>query len=216
MCTTVCRKFKRMDCIYANRSYYRCTYRAVQNCWATKQVQRSDDDPMIFEVTYRGSHTCNHLPNGVPPPASPEKQELKHNHHTPTNFKANLRVSTENLDSSETPPTVFSFPSTYSSNHIDSQYYFPVDNLVDDSHLGGYSPLFLSPDTSESNYFSPATCQIRNFAGTPNYQHSESDIGEIISANASTTNSPIGGMDFLIDTVEQDPNFPFTTTGFFP
>lgn len=182
-------------------------------------MQRSDDDPTIFEITYRATHTCNHPPNGVPLPASPEKQEVKHNHQTLTNFKANLRVSTENLDNSldnNTTPTVFSFPSTYAINHIDSQYYFPVDNLVNDNHLGGYSPLFVSPDTSESNYFSPATYQMRNLAGTPNYQHSESDIGEIISANASATNSPIGGIEFLIDTAEQDPNFPFNTAGFFP
>ncbi|MBA0621819.1 hypothetical protein Godav_007411 [Gossypium davidsonii] len=37
----------------------RCTHRNVQGCLATKQVQRSDDDPTIFDVAYRGRHTCS-------------------------------------------------------------------------------------------------------------------------------------------------------------
>ncbi|XP_065858653.1 uncharacterized protein [Euphorbia lathyris] len=42
------------------RSYYRCTYSKTQNCRATKQVQRSDKDLNVFEITYRGVHTCSH------------------------------------------------------------------------------------------------------------------------------------------------------------
>ncbi|KAK4400946.1 putative WRKY transcription factor 53 [Sesamum angolense] len=201
------------------RSYYRCTYRLVQNCWATKQVQRSDDDPTIFEITYKGMHTCNQSINAVPPPASPEKQEVKHSSHEHQlqqanqallKCKTNLRVTTENLDNKAMPPQ-FSFPSTYDMEN----HYFPVSALADDSHLEAYSSLFLSPATSESNYFSTATCQIKNFGGTPSYQHSESDIPEIISAHASTTNSPIGGMDFPFDPVELDPDFPFNASAFF-
>ncbi|KAK6129950.1 hypothetical protein DH2020_036344 [Rehmannia glutinosa] len=194
------------------KSYYRCTYRSVQNCWATKQVQRSDDDPTIFEITYKGTHTCNQSTTTVPPPASPEKQESKHNSHQTQqqnqallNFKANLKVSTENLDSNLTMPAQFSFPSTHAENH---------DFLIHD-HLGGYSQLFLSPATSETNYFSPATYHMQNFGGSHSYQHSESDIAEIISAHASTTNSPIGGMEFPSDPLDLDPNFPFNTSGFF-
>ena len=32
--------------------------RHAQGCLATRQVQRSDEDPTVFEVTYRGRHTC--------------------------------------------------------------------------------------------------------------------------------------------------------------
>ena len=41
------------------RGYYRCTYRAAQGCPATKQVQRSDTDLCVFDVTYQGEHTCH-------------------------------------------------------------------------------------------------------------------------------------------------------------
>ncbi|XP_057442235.1 uncharacterized protein LOC130733957 [Lotus japonicus] len=37
------------------RNYYRCTR---QKCLAKKRVQRLDDTPEIYEVTYRNEHTC--------------------------------------------------------------------------------------------------------------------------------------------------------------
>ncbi|XP_028782261.1 WRKY transcription factor 55 [Neltuma alba] len=40
------------------RSYYRCTHQKLYKCPAKKQVQRQDDNPTTFSVTYRGSHTC--------------------------------------------------------------------------------------------------------------------------------------------------------------
>ncbi|KAI4303409.1 hypothetical protein MLD38_039044 [Melastoma candidum] len=40
------------------RGYFRCTHRPAQGCLATKQVQRSDEEPSVFEVTYHGRHTC--------------------------------------------------------------------------------------------------------------------------------------------------------------
>ncbi|XP_074561247.1 uncharacterized protein LOC141817504 [Curcuma longa] len=40
------------------RSYYRCTHKSFFGCEAKKQVQRLDDDPSTFKVTYRGDHTC--------------------------------------------------------------------------------------------------------------------------------------------------------------
>ncbi|GKU96688.1 hypothetical protein SLEP1_g9898 [Rubroshorea leprosula] len=41
------------------REYFRCTHSISQGCLATKQVQRSDEDPRLFVVTYSGErHTC--------------------------------------------------------------------------------------------------------------------------------------------------------------
>ncbi|XP_075508530.1 putative WRKY transcription factor 53 [Primulina tabacum] len=225
------RKYGQKDILGAKypRSYYRCTYRQVQDCWATKQVQRSDDDPTVFDITYRGTHTCNHSTNAIPPPASPEKQEMKHGishslhqpqqlNQTLSSLKSNLRVHTEDLNNDETSAH-FSFPSTFASYDREN-HYFPLSDLVDGNHQGTYSgtysPLFLSPAASESNYFTPGTYNPMksNWGGT-NLQHTEADIAEIMSTHASTTNSPIGGVEFSIVPVGVDPNFPFDTTEFF-
>ncbi|XP_076904307.1 putative WRKY transcription factor 53 [Bidens hawaiensis] len=55
------RKYGQKDILGAKhpRGYYRCTYRQLQGCLATKQVQKLDKDPSIFDITYLGSHTCN-------------------------------------------------------------------------------------------------------------------------------------------------------------
>ncbi|XP_048134596.1 uncharacterized protein LOC115726293 [Rhodamnia argentea] len=57
------------------REYYRCMHRKVNGCLAKKQVQRSDDEPTVFEIMYDGKHTCNHHPAAlVPPSPLPENQ----------------------------------------------------------------------------------------------------------------------------------------------
>ncbi|XP_057778450.1 WRKY transcription factor 55 isoform X2 [Salvia miltiorrhiza] len=52
------------------RSYYRCTHQKFYDCPAKKQVQRLDNDPFTFELTYRGTHTC-HMSSTAPAPAPP-------------------------------------------------------------------------------------------------------------------------------------------------
>ncbi|GER50875.1 WRKY DNA-binding protein 55 [Striga asiatica] len=52
------------------RSYYRCTHQKLYGCPAKKQVQRLEDDPFTFEVTYRCSHTC-HVSSSAPTAAVP-------------------------------------------------------------------------------------------------------------------------------------------------
>ncbi|KAK1578210.1 hypothetical protein Q3G72_028510 [Acer saccharum] len=77
------RKYGQKDILGAKhpRGYYRCTHRLVQGCLATKQVQRSDEDPMILEITYRGRHTCTQASKTTNNP--PENQE-------PTNMTTSL------------------------------------------------------------------------------------------------------------------------------
>ncbi|RDX68500.1 WRKY transcription factor 55, partial [Mucuna pruriens] len=45
--------------------YPRCTHQKLYECQAKKQVQRLDNNPNIFEVTYRGNHTC-HMSSTAP------------------------------------------------------------------------------------------------------------------------------------------------------
>ncbi|PIA37423.1 hypothetical protein AQUCO_03000182v1 [Aquilegia coerulea] len=50
------------------RGYYRCTHKTFYGCDAKKQVQRLDEDPNTFEVTYYGNHTC-HISQTAPSPS---------------------------------------------------------------------------------------------------------------------------------------------------
>ncbi|CAI9288998.1 unnamed protein product [Lactuca saligna] len=158
------RKYGQKDILGAKfpRSYYKCSYRKVQKCLATKQVQKTDKDPTVFEITYRGIHTCNGVAqSALPPPPSPEKHEIKPTHHhqltTPNageNFSnpgANLTVNTWDLgctlpSSNSIPTTVFEF-----NDNVFHPLNFP--NHFDEELLQGYSPSFISPATSASNYF---------------------------------------------------------------
>nr|USN24499.1 WRKY transcription factor [Panax notoginseng] len=40
------------------RNYFRCTHKFDQGCHATKQVQRTGEDPPMYRTTYHGHHTC--------------------------------------------------------------------------------------------------------------------------------------------------------------
>ncbi|XP_017215655.1 WRKY DNA-binding transcription factor 70 [Daucus carota subsp. sativus] len=41
------------------RHYYRCTHKFEQGCLATKQVQKTEEDPApMYRTTYYGRHTC--------------------------------------------------------------------------------------------------------------------------------------------------------------
>ncbi|KAM1025151.1 hypothetical protein ACFX13_039056 [Malus domestica] len=215
------RKYGQKDILGAKhpRSYYRCTYRNTQSCWATKQVQRSDEDPTVFEITYKGKHTCSHGGSSVPPPPSPEKQERKRHNHNNTyqqqqsqgnqmSFPTNLRVNTENLDDRENTASPFSFTSSPFGSISDDAF---LSSMLDDQSLfDHFNQSLLSPAAGGSNYYFELPSQMRNIAG--NEQRSESDI---ISANNSSTNSPIPDMDFSLEPVELDPYFPFDSPGFF-
>lgn len=45
------------------RSYFRCAFKHDQGCLAIKQVQKTQDKPDMYEITYIGIHTCNTTPN---------------------------------------------------------------------------------------------------------------------------------------------------------
>ncbi|KAM0876930.1 hypothetical protein ACQ4PT_035845 [Festuca glaucescens] len=56
------RKYGQKDILGAQypRAYYRCTHQKTQGCAATKQVQRADEDPTLYDVIYNGDHSCVH------------------------------------------------------------------------------------------------------------------------------------------------------------
>lgn len=210
--------------VWICRSYYRCTYRNTQNCWATKQVQRSDEDPTIFEITYRGKHTCFHGSQSVPQPASPEKHEQRLNHHNSnhqlkqsqeiiSNSRAGLLMNNECLENKEIA-SPFSFPSTQFGCMKGNDQCFPPLMLDENNFLDGFSSSFIPPSQAESNYYFISPNRMNNFGDVHNLHRSESDLPELQSANNSAANSPILNLDFSLDPAEIDPNFPFDTAGF--
>ncbi|THF99119.1 probable WRKY transcription factor 53 [Camellia sinensis] len=227
------RKYGQKDILGAKypRSYYRCTYRSLQNCWATKQVQRSDDDPTIFEIIYRGRHSCNETPHTAPLPPPPSSSSLDKQESKPKNnpnncqqqqqsqnmffnFRTSSRVDTDDSDNKDMA-SHFEFPSTSSLvwNNGKNNASFAFSTLVRDSILESCcSPSFVPPATSETSYFPVPPCQMMNGFGMV---HSESDLTDIISCNTSATNSPIVDLDFSIDPAVQDSHFPFDNPGFF-
>ncbi|MFS7925080.1 putative transcription factor WRKY family [Helianthus anomalus] len=99
------RKYGQKDILGAShpRAYYRCTHRNVQGCLATKQVQRSDEDSSVFEVSYRGRHTCiqaTQLSKALDkkPPKKEEEEEKKcMDRAFSFNFKATYKGGEEGL-----------------------------------------------------------------------------------------------------------------------
>ncbi|KAJ0743323.1 putative transcription factor WRKY family [Helianthus annuus] len=47
--------------VIIRRNYYRCGHKIEQGCQATKHVQKIDDKPSKYKITYNGVHTCNNL-----------------------------------------------------------------------------------------------------------------------------------------------------------
>lgn len=187
-------------------------------------MQRSDEDPNVFDITYRGKHTCSHATNLVPAPPSPEMQEQKHNNYNDhqqeqsldklSDIRGSLRIDTEQLDDKEMAYP-FSFPSTSFGCFKGENSSFSLSALDNNTLLGSFSQPFFSPATPESNCFSAYACQASNFRGVHNVHRSESDLTEIFSANTSVTSSPILDLDFSLDPAEIDPNFPLDSPAFF-
>lgn len=201
------------------RGYYRCTHRNIQGCLATKQVQRSDDDPTVFEITYRGRHTCNQHPAAVvapfPPPENqagssasvdaahlqiiqPQPQQNQtQSQDVAFDFLRDLKVITQNLDSNN-------------DNHNQSSSMFGFPSTSD--NIFGIM--------SNSSNFSSTSPFLSSFQVGPNFGSSESELAMIVSAATSGNNSratvrsdsdlPRRGMEFA------NENISFDNTGSFP
>ncbi|KAJ8747871.1 hypothetical protein K2173_013039 [Erythroxylum novogranatense] len=234
------RKYGQKDILGAKypRGYYRCTHRNLQGCLATKQVQRSDEDPTIFEITYRGRHTCNqstliispthqHLESQEPNKNMIDQTQQQHKPQTLTNqhqsqellinFRTGLKVitDTEDLDSmNEQSRPSFHFPST-STVKPETHMFSP--STTDNSFTGNFSPSLISPSTPGTNYFSVSATGIHHsYGGTQSFHQSEL-TDHMISAAASSNNSPTVGFDFPLGNLAFDPNFTFgNNSGYIP
>ncbi|KAI3859721.1 hypothetical protein MKX03_031235 [Papaver bracteatum] len=213
------RKYGQKDILNANypRGYYRCTHRNVQGCLAMKQVQRLDEDPSTFNITYRGRHTCiqaSHLQPGQQHKKHDQKQNKSK--EAVINYQTSCHVKAENFGT--TPQVVlrtssFSFPSAStpipcmekeSNNNI-------FCSLTTDNHYMGslFSCPFFSPTASESNNLSTT------YGNT--LQTSEYDVNEFISAASLNMCSPFQDLDFDIpmEPIQSGSNYPIDISSFF-
>lgn len=202
------------------RGYYRCTHRNLQGCLATKQVQRSDDDPTIFEITYRGKHSCSQVSNlSTPCTTTPEFQQQNqgvvveltdqkkaHNQQTAPDALldswSSLRVITQNLD---TTPLSYDRVEFASASTVDV-------NFAEFSS-------FLSPTTSGSglSYFSASSSGLsEGFVGNQNLNNLQPNNCEIFSSPTSALNTQTTtALDFSFGELQMEPTFSFDNTDFF-
>ncbi|KAK4379205.1 hypothetical protein RND71_001067 [Anisodus tanguticus] len=180
------RKYGQKDILGAihPRAYYRCTHRNTQGCLATKQVQRSDGNSSIFEVTYKGRHSCKVAQSDI---FSLEKRQ-KHNkkqeqamvifNSTPNHNVENFSITTKEVF------TPFSFPPTPLN----------LENIEETKLFSDSMAPFASPITLElPSYLSILTNQNEVFGMDNILQSSDSDLTELISTPTSISNSTFDG-----------------------
>ncbi|XP_009801586.1 putative WRKY transcription factor 41 [Nicotiana tabacum] len=208
------RKYGQKDILGAKypRGYYRCTLRHVQGCLATKQVQRADEDPTIFEVTYRGRHTCNqgggnannNVMNPEPLTIIPQNQEQNlgagsRNEHQQIvsepqqnpqeillNFQRNLNISNDNNFNFNTDPNNVPFSTFASSSDIksDQDYSFVPNSIIQSNNfVESFSPSY--------NFGMSSNSEMNNFGGKQN-----------------------GSNDYQFNSMGYESNFPFDYQGF--
>ncbi|CAL0318059.1 unnamed protein product [Lupinus luteus] len=221
------RKYGQKDILGANfpREYYRCTHKHAQGCLATKQVQKTHEDPTTYEITYKGRHTCiqaNHANKAFPSRAKICLGEHKHHNHqkneaqeekielppheTIFTFSSELEVKIEDLETKENIFPSFCFPSPSIGSENENNNIFS-DTMIENPFMECFSPAFLSPATSESNIFCLSPCHFGSSGLGLSVQTSESDITDVVSATTSITNSPILNLDELnlfLDNVDFD------------
>ncbi|KAH9604160.1 hypothetical protein KSS87_010500 [Heliosperma pusillum] len=176
------------------RGYYRCTHRHSKGCVASKQVQRSDVDPTIYQVMYRGEHTCSPEPNIEP--AQIKKKPISAHQPKYNRKKAQPPQSPPQHYPISQPSVQEVFIGLGPNGEVEIE---PISE--DKAQLfrcfSFNSPSldvelleFASPTTSESNYFSESPCVITGPGIGLNVQISDSDANDSNSGQNSVTNSP--------------------------
>ncbi|CAJ1812081.1 unnamed protein product [Sphenostylis stenocarpa] len=144
------RKYGQKDILNAQfpRHYYRCTHRFDQGCQATKQVQRVQEDPILYKTIYYGEHTCKSLANPqiILDPMSPSSTSkfLSFNNSFPTPSKQECPFLSSSFPSSVERKCKEEVPPSTSSN----DYLISSDLTFDSSPR----QVTLSSSTPDSEY----------------------------------------------------------------
>ncbi|XP_054792338.1 WRKY transcription factor 55-like isoform X2 [Prosopis cineraria] len=97
------RKYGQKEILGSNypRSYFRCTHQKLYQCPAKKQVQRLDNNPNMFAVTYRGSHTC-HMSSTAPSSSVPPQLMITQSHDITHTNNPGSTIASSQLSPSST------------------------------------------------------------------------------------------------------------------
>ncbi|GKA36886.1 retrovirus-related pol polyprotein from transposon TNT 1-94 [Tanacetum coccineum] len=181
------RKYGQKDILGAKhpRGYYRCAYRLVEGCLATKQVQKVDKEPNIFDITYRGSHTCNpgshqestspSLPVSTPRPETqqaPQQNQFVPSPETLLEFQTSPTFMYENLETRS-----FQFPST--SNKLFNILPL-VDDIYDDPTACGSISNAMTVESELHGVVSPATSPTSSQNVDVGFRFGELDFGKVL------------------------------------
>ncbi|KAI3832037.1 hypothetical protein MKX03_006411 [Papaver bracteatum] len=154
------RKYGQKDIIGAKypRGYYKCTSQKTQGCSAMKQVQRSELDSSIFNVTYVGKHSCVESSELVSPgQCSPIKQESSNHIINQPREKKPAEETFISFQTSSYRQVVKEEKYFGNNKELDSfpSFSFPslkVENRFLETTSTNSSPTFIStPTTAESN-----------------------------------------------------------------
>ncbi|XP_045790168.1 probable WRKY transcription factor 46 [Trifolium pratense] len=185
------------------RGYYRCTHRNSQGCLATKQVQKSEEDSMVYEITYKGRHTCTQTSNLNK--ANPSKKLKFGQNKSQPNQKIQpqeekiqpSQEKTFSFDNKEEifPSFNFSSPSIGSENE-DNMF---LETMIKNNFMENENNNIFS----ESNNFCLSLLDLDNIELSPSESLLDLDSielspSELISGPNSVVNSPID-FDFFSD-----------------
>uniref|UniRef100_A0A7C9EXS3 WRKY domain-containing protein n=1 Tax=Opuntia streptacantha TaxID=393608 RepID=A0A7C9EXS3_OPUST len=211
------RKYGQKDILKAKhpRGYYRCTHRHTQGCFATKQVQKSNEDPSMYQLIYKGEHTCTQEAHWGQASRKPNQAQIEAQSQpqsqlvpTPLPQPQPQQQQCQMLDSNQQQGVNLGFgpdrsPTVEPKEKEDEAQIF--SSLVQDCMLSS-SPEFCRPAGSESNCFPVLPGRIMAFGPGLNVQ-----TNEPMSGPSSASNSPnVGGFDFPFDMLQDiDVNFSF-------
>ncbi|KAI3884749.1 hypothetical protein MKW92_005694 [Papaver armeniacum] len=144
------------------RGYYKCAYKNAQDCLAMKQVQRSDEDTSIFNVTYRGKHTCTEAEHLLPwksenSPDQKNEKRLEKSQETIINFQTGCHGKTKDFNTTQAVLRSPSFSSPSAS--------IPIPCVQKESHNNDDDNIF--PSKTPDNHFmtspfsSPSTSDLQ-------------------------------------------------------
>ncbi|XP_074293678.1 putative WRKY transcription factor 53 [Silene latifolia] len=194
------RKYGQKDILGAKypRAYFRCTQRS-QDCFATKQVQRSDNDPTYFEVTYRGKHTCYQAyassSSSMPIPLSkPEPSHATRRIQPHQEVLWSFETNSNDIKPNNHLYSSSSFPPHFSSTHHNNN-----NNALHNYEF--YDSNLFSPRIIRNNDFDNNHQRTNNNNNNNNNNNSQDDASNLVA------NDPLDITSELLSCVQGYPDF---------